>query len=112
MADFGIYTKNADIQARAGANANATAKLTAATDVTEIFPGDYVQISNTDAGRVEEWDKTTNDLRYARYWGKEAGVFSRAAGTPFAELLSTGVIPDESLLSDDIGWFQLMEASA
>lgn len=33
MADLGIYTKNADIQARAGAHANATAKLTAATDI-------------------------------------------------------------------------------
>ena len=33
MADFGIYTKNADIQARAGINANTTAKATAATDV-------------------------------------------------------------------------------
>lgn len=33
MADLGIYTKNADIQARAGVNANATQKLTAATDV-------------------------------------------------------------------------------
>jgi hypothetical protein len=33
MADFGIYTKNADIQALAGINADATAKATAATDV-------------------------------------------------------------------------------
>lgn len=33
MADFGIYTKNADIQARAGQNANATSKAIAATDV-------------------------------------------------------------------------------
>ena len=33
MADVGIYTKNADIQARAGVNANATSKATAATDV-------------------------------------------------------------------------------
>lgn len=33
MADVGIYTKNADIQAEAGINANATAKATAATDV-------------------------------------------------------------------------------
>ena len=33
MADFGIWTKNADILARAGANANATSKATAATDV-------------------------------------------------------------------------------
>ena len=33
MADFGIYTKNADIQALAGTNANATAKAVTATDV-------------------------------------------------------------------------------
>mgnify|MGYP003145562266 CR=1 FL=1 len=33
MADDGIYTKNADIQALAGINAGATAKLTATTDV-------------------------------------------------------------------------------
>ena len=33
MADVGIYTKNADIQARAGVNANATSKAAAATDV-------------------------------------------------------------------------------
>ena len=33
MADVGIYTKNADIQAVAGINANATAKAVAATDV-------------------------------------------------------------------------------
>lgn len=33
MADVGIFTKNADIQARCGTNANATSKATAATDV-------------------------------------------------------------------------------
>ena len=33
MVDDGIFTKNADIQALAGVNANATEKLTAATDV-------------------------------------------------------------------------------
>ncbi len=33
MVDFGIWTKNADIQAKAGINANATSKATAATDV-------------------------------------------------------------------------------
>ena len=33
MADFGIWTKNVDIQAKAGTNANATAKATAATDI-------------------------------------------------------------------------------
>lgn len=33
MADEGIFTKNADILARCGVNANATSKATAATDV-------------------------------------------------------------------------------
>ncbi len=33
MTDFGIYTKNADIVARAGANANTTAVNTTATDI-------------------------------------------------------------------------------
>ena len=33
MTDFGIWTKNVDIQAKAGTSANATAKATAATDV-------------------------------------------------------------------------------
>ena len=33
MVDVGIYTKNADIQALAGANANTTSKAIAATDV-------------------------------------------------------------------------------
>lgn len=33
MADFGIFTKNADIQARSGTNANATANAVAATDI-------------------------------------------------------------------------------
>ena len=33
MADLGIYTKNADIQALAGINAGTTAKAEAATDV-------------------------------------------------------------------------------
>jgi hypothetical protein len=33
MADVGIYCKNANIQAYAGINANATAKAVAATDV-------------------------------------------------------------------------------
>ena len=32
MADFGIWTKNVDIQAKAGINANATAKAVGETD--------------------------------------------------------------------------------
>lgn len=33
MADDGVWIKNVDIQAKAGTNANSTAKATAATDV-------------------------------------------------------------------------------
>ena len=42
MTDFGIYTKNADIVARAGANANATAVATAATDVYVLNVESYI----------------------------------------------------------------------
>ena len=37
MADVGIFTKNADIQALAGVNAGATAKAVAATDVYVLW---------------------------------------------------------------------------
>lgn len=100
-----------DLEIR-GVTADQPVALTAASDTVEIFPGDLVQISDTEAGKVEDWNKTANDLRYARYWGKEAGVFSRAGATPFEELLSTGIIPDESLLAGQVGWFKLVEASA
>lgn len=100
-----------DLETR-GVGPGQPVALTAASDTSEIFPGDYVQISDTVPGQVENWDKATNDLRYARYFGKEAAIFSRNGSTPFNELLSTGVIPDESLVANEIGWFQLVEATA
>lgn len=42
MADVGIFVKNADIQARAGINANATAKAVAATDVYVLGVENYI----------------------------------------------------------------------
>ena len=42
MADIGIYTKNADILARCGANCSATAKATAATDVYVLDVEAYI----------------------------------------------------------------------
>jgi hypothetical protein len=42
MADVGIFTKNADIQARAGVNANATSKAVAATDVYVLNVEGYI----------------------------------------------------------------------
>ena len=42
MADVGIYCKNANIQARAGSGANATAKAIAATDVYVLDIESYI----------------------------------------------------------------------
>lgn len=42
MADVGIWTKNVDIQAKAGTAANATAKATAATDVYVLEVENFV----------------------------------------------------------------------
>ena len=42
MADVGLYVKNANIQARAGINANATAKATAATDIYVLDVENYI----------------------------------------------------------------------
>ena len=55
MTDFGIYTKNADIIARAGAKANTTAVNTTATD---IYVLDVEAIINA-ATRYNWSDKVT-----------------------------------------------------
>ena len=47
MTDFGIWTKNVDIQAKAGTNANATAKATAATDVYVLEVESFVNATTT-----------------------------------------------------------------
>lgn len=44
MADNGVYTKNADIQARAGVDANTTAKAVAATDVYVLDVEAFVNV--------------------------------------------------------------------
>ena len=53
MADLGVFTKNADIQARAGGGADATAKATAATDV-------YVQDIESYICAITNYDWVTN----------------------------------------------------
>jgi hypothetical protein len=42
MVDVGIWVKNADIQARAGINANTTAKAVASTDVYVLGVENYI----------------------------------------------------------------------
>jgi len=77
-----------------------------------LNPGDYVQVNTVNAGQIIPWAKTSNQRRYARYFGREAGVFSRGnLAADFAENLSVGVIPDQPLTANEIGWFQLVEAS-
>jgi len=45
MADVGIFTKNADIQARAGINANTTSKAVAATDVYVLNVESFINVA-------------------------------------------------------------------
>ena len=45
MTDFGIWTKNVDIQAKAGINANATSKAIAATDVYVLETESFVNVA-------------------------------------------------------------------
>lgn len=44
MADVGVWTKNADIQAKAGANASATSKAVGATDLYVLEVESYVNV--------------------------------------------------------------------
>lgn len=81
--------------------------LTLATGPVE--PGEYIQQGSGTATLIA-WVGDNNQLKYARYFGKEAGVFSRDGTTPHKEDLSVGVIPDQTLASGEIGWFTLMEA--
>jgi len=95
-----------DLETRGvGPNQPVALKLTTGP----IQPGTYVQIGATD-GEVIAWTKANNGLRYARYIGKEAGVWSQSGSTPFDQDLSTGVIPDQPLASGEVGWFFLIDA--
>lgn len=79
------------------------------TEDGTINPGDYVEV-DTAAGELQKWQGAINNTRYARYLGKEAGVFSRGDTSPYKEDLSKGVVPDQALTQNQIGWFQLVEA--
>lgn len=95
-----------------GVTSDQFVALTTDENVTTLDPGDLVQISNTIDGTVEAWDETNNDKRYARYIGKEAGLLTQDGSTPFTVSLSTGVIPDQTISANEVGWFKLLEASA
>ena len=84
------------------------------TDGTVFNPGDYLKISDATAGVLAKWNNGDIDAsKYARFLGVEAALFDRASGTPFAETLSAGVVPDQSKTAADgvtfVGWVQLKE---
>ncbi len=63
MADFGIYTKNADILARCGANANATAKATAATDIYVLDVEAFIIVQPDTIGVMQLQQDSTQMLK-------------------------------------------------
>jgi len=87
---------------------NQTIALTAASDFTV---GQYGEITGIDT--ITQMSQTAvNTLRkYARYIGKEAAIFSIDGTTPFDQTLSTGIVPDQSLASGEVGWFMLVESA-
>lgn len=94
-----------------GVTSDQFVALTSDNSGTPIFPGDLMKIGAQD-GTVISWlPGDAIDEIYARYIGKEAGILTQGAGTPFTISLSTGVIPDQSLGADEVGWFKLIEAN-
>lgn len=95
-----------------GVTADQFVALTHDNSVSAINPGDLVKIGAQE-GTVVKWvaGDDANDEKYARYIGKEAGILSQAVGTPFTVSLSTGVIPDQNLGKDEVGWFKLSETT-
>jgi len=53
----------------------------------------------------------TSGVKYARYIGKEAAVFSIGGTTPFNQTLSPGQVPVQSLTANEVGWFKIVERS-
>ena len=84
------------------------------TDGLTFNPGDYLKISDATSGVLAKWNNGDVDAsKYCRYLGIEAALFDRASGTPFAETLSAGVVPDQSKTVTDgttfVAWVQLKE---
>jgi len=71
-----------------------------------VFPGEFVRPAAI--GSVEKAD-AANDVIYARAIGSEGALFDRDGSTPFGETLTPGVVPEQSIAINGIGWFQLVE---
>lgn len=82
--------------------------------------GPFVALTSTEALDVDEFVEinASNEViafsagtRFARYLGKEAGVFAIDGVTPFDQSLSPGQVPVQPLLVDEVGWFKILEVA-
>ena len=111
MADFGIWTKNADIQAKAGTNANATAKATAATDVyvlevealvnvlTRLYWSDAYAGLNVDYQQILKMVTTNICAIYVIQWDM-SGFTSRIEAEDMINILRDQALQGLSILRD------------
>lgn len=75
--------------------------------------GQYGAVSDTDGELlpIPQTAANTTVRKFARYMGKEAAIFSIDSTTPFDQTLSSGIVPDQSLAADEVGWFMLVESA-
>lgn len=113
MADDGIFTKNADIQAMAGANANTTAKAVAATDIyvlnVEAFINNYCHYNFSDKyttlnvdfqGLLKECGACLCAMRVIQW--DMSGFTSRAEAQTMLDFLWATSARDLKTLSDKV----------
>ena len=111
MADFGIWTKNVDIQAKAGTKANATAKAIAATDVyvlevesmvnclTRFNWSDAYGGLNADVKDILKGITSNLCAIYVIQWDM-AGFTSRVEAEDMINILRDAALRDMSILRD------------
>jgi len=73
--------------------------------------GQYAEVDGTDQIDGINEAAVNTARKYARYVGKEGAIFARAVSTPFTETLSVGIVPDQDLALNEIGWFRLVESA-
>ena len=111
MTDFGIWTKNVDIQAKAGTRANATAKATAATDVyvlevesmvnvlTRFNWSDAYATLNADVKHILKGITSNLCAIYVIQWDM-SGFTSRIEAEDMINILRDSALRDMSILRD------------
>ena len=79
---------------------------------TAFTVGQYAGIKTGDSFEALNAGAVNTAFRkFARYVGKEGAIFSRDGTTPYTEVLSGGIVPDQDLANGEIGWFQLTESA-